>query len=93
MAHKLWAAPEMNVFENLFQQYFDHNGSNKYLYKIFIDGELQETMINDQPRIFENVNGILGHSYYPELGFPGTVGQYREFIFRSEPYQHLLDTP
>ena len=44
-----------------------------------------DTLINERPRTFENVDGILGHAYSPTINLPASVGKYRQFIFRSKP--------
>ena len=57
---------------------------DKYVYKIFINEDLQRSRINNIPRTYESVDGILGHSYFTRK-FPAAVGEYRHFKFRSKP--------
>ena len=53
----------------------------KYTYQIFIDDVLKHSVINNQPMIFEEVNGVIANSYL--AGWKTPVGQFKEFQFNS----------
>ena len=65
---------------NIRQQLLD--GQHKF--QILIDNDLKQTVINNQPMVFENVNGIIANAYQPERDYPTPVGQYKDFRFISE---------
>ena len=56
---------------------------NKYVYKIFIDGELQFQRSNHKPRTFVNVWGRMGHAYEPERNYDSSLGRFRNLKFNS----------
>ena len=87
-----WNSPEMPIdtwFELMIRQRFDQV-TKRYLYEIFIDGQLKRQVINNKPVIFDGVEGIIGHSYSPERNYKAAVGQFRDFYFYSnfeEPWK------
>ena len=62
------------------KQYYD---TNQYIYKIFIDGELQLNMVNPKPNTFPNVNGLLGNEYQPQRNYLTAFAKYRNFKLRT----------
>ena len=83
-----WDSPEMPAntwFKLQIGQYFD---DKTYRYKISIDEELMKTVVNNQPMIFEEVNGIFGNAYRPEKDFEQVAGQFKDFNFAS-PHSKL----
>ena len=56
---------------------------NEYVYKIFIDGELQFQRVNTHPQQFFNVNGRMGHAYEPERNYDTSLGRFRNLKFKS----------
>ena len=51
---------------------------------------LKRTVTNNQPIIFDGVEGIIGHSYAPERDYKPAVGQFRDFMLHShneEPWK------
>ena len=87
-----WNSPEMPVdtwFELNIRQIYDQD-NKRYSFQIFIDGELKRTVTNNQPIIFDGVEGIIGHSYEPERDYKAAVGQFRDFMLHShneEPWK------
>ena len=87
-----WNSPEMPVdtwFELIIRQKLD-KVNKRYLYQILIDGELKRTVTNNQPVIFDGVEGIIGHSYSPERNYKPAIGQFQHFYFHSyfeEPWK------
>jgi len=56
---------------------------NQYVYKIFINGELQYQRVNSAPGTFPNVTGRLGHAYEPERNYHTSSGMYRNLRFKT----------
>ena len=83
-----WNSPEMPLdtwFELNIRQKFDKD-NKRYLYQIFIDGELKRNMFNRQPMIFEGVNGIIGNQKIkPERNYKVAAGKFENFKFESLP--------
>ena len=62
--------------------------SPRYTYKIFIDDVEMRSTENKSPMTFENVDGIVGNAYEPELDYLTAVGRYRNFEFESQRTPH-----
>ena len=54
--------PVNSWFKLRIKQYYD---GSEYLWKTFIDGQLVNSMVNNNATTFENVDGILGNQYHP----------------------------
>ena len=54
--------PVNSWFKLRIKQYYD---GSEYLWKTFIDGQLVNSMVNNNPTTFETVDGILGNQYHP----------------------------
>ena len=59
---------------------------SKYVYQIFVDGEQVQSIVNNDPMTFENVNGLIGNAYEPERDFLIPDGRYRNFEFDSPQF-------
>ena len=53
----------------------------KYEFQILINDEIKHTKTNNQPMVFEGVNGVIANSYHPERNYPPPIGQYKDFRF------------
>ena len=71
---------------NLRQQLIDGN----YTFQILFDDDLKQTIVNNQPMVFEGVNGVIANAYQPERDWPAPIGQYKDFKFISEGNQSLI---
>ena len=62
----------------------------EYYFQILIDNDLKRSVINNQPMVFEGVNGIIANAYQPERDYPKPIGQYKDFKFISEGNQSII---
>ena len=59
---------------------------SKYVYQIFVDSEQVQSIVNNDPMTFENVDGLIGNPYEPERNFLIPDGRYRNFEFDSPQF-------
>ena len=81
--NRCWNSPEMPANTWFKLQIGQYHEGTKYIYKIWINDELKLSVINNQPMIFEGVNGIVGHAYPPEQNWKPAAGRYKDFHFTS----------
>ena len=80
---RFWNSPEIPAdtwFNLKIGQYFE---DKTYIYKIWINNELQLSEVNNLPTIFEGVNGIIGNAYGPRNPGKPAAGRYTDFNFTS----------
>ena len=85
--NKCWASSEEMPVDTWFNLKIKQEAiGSKYIYKIFVDGEEVQSIVNNDPMTFENVNGLIGNAYEPERDYLIPDGHYRNFEFQSQQF-------
>ena len=86
--NKCWNSQELNIGEwydvKIRQAFLINENRSRYefYYQIYINEELQHQWINNQPKVFHNVNGVYGNTYGSK-NYAVTNGKIRNFAFES----------